>query len=67
MTNNAADPCRYYLAIILAIDFSGQKMCDDLSSFTSNDDENTLIHFDEWLCHGKKPCKFIAMGHAIFS
>lgn len=53
-------------AIILAFDFTGQKMCCDLSTFTSKDSENALIYFDERLCHRLKPCKLTAVGHATF-
>lgn len=53
-------------AIILAIDFAGQKMRCDLSSITSNHGGNALICFNEWLCHRSKPCKLTAVGHATF-
>lgn len=56
----------FKLAIILAFDFTGQKMCCDLSTFTSKDSGNTLICFNEWLCHRLKPCKLTVVGHAIF-
>ena len=53
--------------IILAFDFAGQKLHFNPSSITSNDGGNTLIRFDEWLCHAGKPGKLINMNHAIFS
>lgn len=59
--------CFFKPAIILAFDFTGQKMCCDLSTFTSKDSGNTLIYFDERLCHAGKPGKLINMNHAIFS